>query len=160
MGVMWRNTINKLQSGCIYSPPAQHSAIQRVEQSLALQLPRELNEFLRDSDGLADADGHKIIWSIEEILVENEAMRGMSQYQQVFMPFGHLLFFSGNTFSRFNPHLIEFGFAYGMPLIDDSYHGIFSWEQDDSRIRVATDLNDFLQSALAGELKEWWKPPH
>ena len=160
MDDMWRNTINKLQSGCLYRPPAQHSAIERVEQSLALQLPPDLNEFLRHSDGLIDAEGHKIIWSIEELLEENQAMRSMYQYQQVFMPFDHLLFFSGNTFSRFNPHLVEFGFAYGMTRLGDAYPAIFSWEQDDSRIRVATDLKDFLQSALAGELKDWWKPAH
>jgi hypothetical protein len=156
MKTMWRTLIDNLRPDCTFFAPANERAIERSEEALQIALPDELKNFLLESDGLISPEGNKIIWCIEEIQWENENVRGMSQWHQLYMPFDNLVFFSGNLFCNFKPTLPQFGFAYGILKIGDSYNGIFAWSDDDSRMRIASDLKGYLESSLIGELQPWW----
>jgi len=116
-------------------PPAKEAEILSAERSLGMNLPQELKEFLRESNGVDALYSHPVC-PIDRIVEMNHEYR-TADYLADRMPFDHLLFF-GDTGN---------GDDFAFPIYRNGKIGdaVFMWEHEsDCRQEYAGSLSDFL----------------
>jgi cell wall assembly regulator SMI1 len=116
-------------------PPAKETDIRAAESSLGIELPSDLKQLLRESDGV-DAFYNHPVCSISQIVEMNHEYR-TADYLADRMPFDHLLFF-GEAGS---------GDDFAFPIYRNREIGsnVFVWEHEtDCRQNYAGSLSDFL----------------
>lgn len=145
---MWKNYIQSVTSGYHFKEPAIKSEISQIREKLLVELPSDLLNVLKGTNGVFDEFdefGSPLIWSTKQIVEENLFFRNFKDYKDIFMPFDYLLFFSdaGN------------GDLFGYPILNGSIHkdNIFVWDlESDSRKWIATSLKDFIEGWTSGNI--------
>jgi SMI1-KNR4 cell-wall len=143
---MWRERIQALTQKAEFAKPASVASIGDAEEKLGVQLPAELTEILRESDGIMGEYGLGLLWPIDRILTDNVNFRDSADFGSLYMPFDCLLFFSdaGNGDQ----------FAYSILQTEVTRNDIFVWDhENDSRTWVAPSLGVFYNWWLTGKLK-------
>jgi hypothetical protein len=138
---MWRELVAGLSSQCGFSPPANSEQITRVEEILGVKLPAELQDLLKESNGIADEYGGRVVWSIERIIETNLLFRRYPDFTELYMPFDPLLFFADALDGD------QFAYVITAGAIRSS--NIFVWNhEDDSRTWLAPSLKRYLEERL------------
>ncbi len=149
---MWREFIQELKVTAQYPfevmfiDGANEKQIKALEEDLGVKLPKDLEALLRESDGVNDQYGLRIIWSIKEISQYNREMRTFPHYKDFYMSFADLLFFAdaGN------------GDRFAFPIIGGKVkeRAVFAWNhENDDRWEVAFSLRSYLERLLGGKIK-------
>jgi hypothetical protein len=89
----WREYITRFSSDVEFNPPATESEIAASEARLNVSFPEKLRELLLQSNGVLDRYKTPFIWSADEIAKRNIEMRSYPGFEELYMPFDHLLFF-------------------------------------------------------------------
>ena len=143
---MWREKVLDLHPGSIFSDPVSQDQFIQTEQKLGVNIPVELGDLLRETNGVTDEYGLGIVWSIERIRKENESFRSNLEFAKMYMSFDQLLFFADAG----NGDL--FGYVVLQGRIRSS--NIFAWNhENDSRNWVAQSLGKYLEWWLKGKIK-------
>jgi SMI1-KNR4 cell-wall len=153
---MWRELIRELTcdeqpTGDLHPGPdffsgATPDELATVERTLGVRLPESLTELLRESNGILVMFGQHLVWSTDEIMRTNLAMRADPRYQESYMPFDHLLFFGDAGVDG-----IRFAFAISGGRIDQDR--VYAWYAiDDARILKALSLRAYVEGWLSGKL--------
>ncbi|MCU0238999.1 MAG: SMI1/KNR4 family protein [Pyrinomonadaceae bacterium] len=143
---MWRELVSNLSEECEFNPPAVWADIDYVKRELEIELPTELVELLKETNGISGEYGLGLIWTSERILTDNKVFRNTEDFKDLYMPFDCLLFFAdaGNGDQ----------FAYSILDGEIRRNDIFVWNhEDDSRTWVASNLKQFLEWSLTGKIK-------
>ena len=139
---MWREMIIGWNVGCTFSDPATSSEIDDLEKTFGIQIPEHLKELLLESNGITGTYGLDVVWSTAGIKGQNLDMRHDKDFQDMFMPFDHLLFFGSNGAGDY----------YGYPISAAqtiSGSEIFCWyHENDDRIVAAFSLEAYLNEVL------------
>jgi SMI1-KNR4 cell-wall len=136
----WREYITRFSSDVEFNPPATESEIAASEARLNVSFPEKLRELLLQSNGVLDRYKTPFIWSADEIAKRNIEMRSYPGFEELYMPFDHLLFFGDAG----DGDLFSFAILAGKIR----YPFIFQWEHEsDGRIQVAGHLETFV---------DWW----
>ena len=134
----WKKLVTSLSDEAEFGLPAAEAHIAAVEQSLGLELPPALRDFLREADGMK-AHYSEMIWPAAEIERRNREFRANPDFRSLYMPFDHLLFFGDDGGGD------QFAFA-----IDADGEirklDVFRWEHEsDSRSWFAGRLEQFFE---------------
>src|SRR5262249_3255374 len=126
--------------------PASIDDIQLLERALAVDLPSELRELLRETNGVSAVYGTGLVWPVDRIKHDNQYFRAEADFKELYMPFDHLLFFGdhGN------------GDQFAYAVLDGAVRwlNIFAWNhEDDSRTWVAPSLQRYLEWWSQGKIK-------
>jgi len=143
---MWLEFISGLAQDSKFHSPATLNDIINVESALEISLPKELKNLLEESNGVEGVYGLGLIWNTERIKRDNLAFRTSSDFNDLYMPFDHLLFFAdaGNGDQ----------FAFAILNKEVRTPDIFVWNhENDSREWVAPSLEKYLEWWLTGKLK-------
>ena len=163
---MWKELISSQTDAAQFVAPASHQQIAALESALKTPLPADLADLLCESNGVVinyyldedarvecDVDENDIdkfnlhvAWSTERIERENLRIRKEPDLKTLYMPFGHLLFFSDAA----NGDLFAYAILDGVVRNDDIY--VWSHE-DDSRRWIARSLETYIEGWLNGSLK-------
>jgi len=141
----WKERIFKLCESAQFFPGASSAEITQIKTSLGVSLPADLEELLRESNGVLGEYELGLIWSLDRIISENIAFRENPDFPELYMPFDHLLFFAdaGNGDQ----------FAYAIQAGEIRRPDIFVWNhEEDSRTCCAPSLDQYLERWLTGEL--------
>ncbi|MCM3789328.1 SMI1/KNR4 family protein [Domibacillus indicus] len=142
---MWKNYIETISKNYYFTAPASNSEMTLVKEKLNVELPLNLIKLFNETNGAFDEHGYPLIWSTGQIVEDNLFFRGFEDYKDIYMPFDHLLFFSGAG----NGDLFCFAILNENIQKDD----IYVWNhEDDSRIEVASSLEDFVKGWITGEI--------
>lgn len=142
----WREYIQSLTTDATFLPPATLGEIEKVEASLGVLFPEKLKSLLKESDGIEGPFGLGLIWSIERIRKDNLNFRKFLNYEEIYMPFDHLLFFADAG----NGDQFAFGILNGKIRKPD----IYVWNhEDDSRSWIAPSLEIYFDWWMNGKLK-------
>ena len=140
---MWREKLLSLEAGVTFSDPARSDQVQEIERALALGVPTDLAELLRESDGVSDRYGAGLVWSASRIVRDNLTFRSSADFARIYMPFDALLFFAdaGN------------GDQFAFPITAAGTGAdVFVWDhEDDSRRWYAGSLDQYLAWWLSGD---------
>lgn len=134
---VWRDRILDWTDQAAFNHAATEEAIQACQTALSQELPRELADLLRESNGVEGEYGAGLIWPVERIRDDNLTFRTNAEFAALYMPFEPLLFFAdaGNG--------DQFAFVMRSRPAD-----VFVWDHEtDSRTMVAPSLATYL---------EWW----
>ena len=143
---MWREKILELHPSSSFSDPASEDQIVKTEQTLGVTIPSELNQLLRETNGVIGEYGLAIVWPVERIRKENVSFRSSLDFAKMYMSFDQLLFFADAG----NGDL--FGYVVLQGRIRSS--NIFAWNhENDSRNWVAPSLTTYLEWWLKGKMK-------
>jgi hypothetical protein len=148
---MWRELIQSLEP-TVQRPieirfvnGASEEQLAAVETEMGVALPKDLRDLLRESNGVRDQYGWRIVWEAEEISQYNREMRTLPQYKNTYMSFADMLFFADTgTGDRF-----------AFPIIQGKVKAtrVYAWTSgDDSRIEVAFSLKSYLERLLSGKI--------
>lgn len=138
---MWREFMEGMSDRFTFSTPAQQSQIDVVEEQLEVELPDELVTLWLETNGVRTFPKQNLVWSTEDFLWHNqEAFRDFPEYEQHFMPFDNLLFFSADAQGRI-------AYGYGIARSGDiNYNRIYRWDRNtDSRVWVAMNLKNYIE---------------
>ncbi len=139
---MWRELIEQLSDDYKFASPASEAELEQAEEKLGVVFPRELREFLTESNGLRAHYGTNFIWSAERIVEVNLAFRESDDFRELYMPFDCLLFFGDDGGGD------QFGYPIKSRGVDERH--IFRWEhENDSRSWCAQSLQRFLKDVLS-----------
>ena len=137
----WKALVNRLAQDAKWQSTASQAQLAGLGRALRVELPEQLKEFLLESNGLIADYGSGVIWSSEQIEKQNLEFRSNADFRELFMPFDHLLFFTGGG--------NQFGFAIdgdGMIRRLD----IFRWDHGtDAREWYAGRLEQYLERRFA-----------
>lgn len=142
---MWKNYIETISKNYYFTAPAPNSEMTLVKEKLNVELPLNLIKLFNETNGVFDEIGYPLIWSTGQIVEDNLFFRGFEDYKDIYMPFDHLLFFSG----------AENGDLFCFAILNESFQkdDIYVWNhEDDSRIGVASSLEDFVKGWITGEI--------
>lgn len=142
---IWKNTIRSLSPQVYFKNPATEEELLNIKEALNVDLPLDLLELLKESNGVFDEFSCPYIWSTSQIVRDNLYFRNCEDFKDIYMPFDHLLFFSDSGCGDL--------FAY--PIINGIIQRgvIFVWDHEsDSRKYVASSLEDFLKEWIGGEM--------
>ena len=89
----WRDLAARLQPEIRFAAPATEEELQRAEAAVRVALPKHLRELLLEMNGVRDRTGAAVIWSAAEIHERNLYFRDTDGWEELYMPFDHLLFF-------------------------------------------------------------------
>ncbi|MEH7452153.1 SMI1/KNR4 family protein [Gottfriedia acidiceleris] len=132
---MWKELIKNISEEAEFNEPSTQKQIEEIQVKFNLELPNELINFLKESDGI-DVEGVRI-WSTKEKIEENVDRRTDEVFKDTYMPFDCLLFFGDAG----NGDLFGFSIVNG----DIQSNNIFVWNhEDDSRTWIAPYLEEFL----------------
>lgn len=143
---MWRSLIQRFTSECEFAPPVSPSQIAAVEQALGVDFPEDLRSLLAETNGVVGEYGLGLVWPLERIEADNLSFRSNEDFQRLYMPLDHLLFFAdaGNG--------DQFALALHAGVIRRP--DVFSWNhEDDSRTWAAPSLEKYLEWWLTGRLE-------
>lgn len=146
---MWRDFIQNLNTDCEFRPAAPEIAILDTEAGLNLLLPESLKTFCQESNGLYSKFAYlSLVWSVEEILKRNIAMRENAQFAEIYMSFHSLLFFAD---AGVDGIMLAFPITAKGTVQDKN---IIAWYPiEDSRPVLAQSLKDYLKRWFSGEFK-------
>src|SRR5690348_2462720 len=98
---MWRELISELtrdiepihgiDPGPDFFPGATPEQLDEVERALGTRLPERLRDILGESNGVFVVFGQRLIWTTDEIIEYNRAMRAEPGYRKRYAPFDDLL---------------------------------------------------------------------
>ncbi|MCX5384543.1 SMI1/KNR4 family protein [Streptomyces sp. NBC_00083] len=143
---MWRAMALQAFPGVELREPAREADLVEAGRRLGCELPEQLAQLLRASDGLTGPSSVDTIWPIAHIVEHNLLFRSDPSFAQLYMPFEPLLFFADNGGGD------QFAFVQ-KPRRPD----VFVWEHEtDSRRWVAGDLRDYLERALQEDGDDDW----
>ncbi|MGG0177391.1 SMI1/KNR4 family protein [Gottfriedia acidiceleris] len=132
---MWKDLLKNISEEAEFNEPATQNQIEEIQAKFNLELPNELINFLKETNGI-DVGGVRI-WSTKEIIEENVDRRTDEIFKDTYMPFDCLLFFGDAG----NGDLFGFSIVNG----DIQSNNIFVWNhEDDSRTWIAPYLEEFL----------------
>jgi hypothetical protein len=144
---MWRELIQSLDPSARFTPGASTDELARVEEAIKVRLPEELRELLAESDGVLREDGQHLIWSTDEIVTWNVALRTESGYLETYMPLDALLFFADAGVDG-----IKFGYGLVQGAVKMTKR-IYAWHPiGDDREWKADGVEDYLERWLTGKL--------
>lgn len=142
---MWKDYIGTISKEYAFKSPASIAEISHITDVLHVELPRKLLELYRETNGVFDQFGCPLIWSTTQIVKDNSFFRNFTDYQDLYMPFDHLLFFSDNGCGD----LFGYRILNGCIETED----IYVWNhEDDSRTWVASSLETFIKGWITGEI--------
>ncbi|HZF01987.1 MAG TPA: SMI1/KNR4 family protein [Methylomirabilota bacterium] len=139
----WKQLVKSYASDAEFASPTTEAQIAALEQSLAVQLPSELREFLLEADGFSADYGSRVIWSVSHIEQENREFR--KSFRELYMPFDHLLLFGDHSGGD------HYAFAI---CVDGQIRSpdIYCWDHEtDGRAWFAGRLEQFLDTRLKKE---------
>ncbi|MEZ7173082.1 SMI1/KNR4 family protein [Sporosarcina sp. OR05] len=142
---MWKDYIGTISKEYAFKSPASEAELRQITDVLHVELPRKLLELYVETNGVFDQFGCPLIWSTTQIVKDNSFFRNFTDYQDLYMPFDHLLFFSDNGCGD----LFGYRILNGCIETED----IYVWNhEDDSRTWVASSLETFIKGWITGEL--------
>lgn len=143
---VWRELIADLYPESEPAEGADPGLLDDAEQALGLPLPFELASLLGETDGVFNTYGDAVVWPVARIIDDNLAIRSEPDYEQLYAPFDHLIFFGD---SDMGPQ-----FAY---VHTDYGPGIVVWDHDtDQRRLVSVSMRDYLVRCLT-EGNDWYR---
>lgn len=138
--------IGDLHPGPDFHSGATSSELDAIEHALGVCLPESLQELLRESNGVQVTFGQHFIWSTDEIVRNNHAMRNDPRYREDYMPFDHLLFFGDAGVDG-----ILFAFASIQGHINRDR--VYAWYPiEDNRELKALSLRNYVEGWLSGRM--------
>ncbi|TDC11386.1 SMI1/KNR4 family protein [Nonomuraea longispora] len=145
---MWNDLIGRLYDGAQFATPASDEEIDQIQRRLGQEVPVELRDFLRGTNGVQDEYGSGLVWSVQQIIEENEAFRRSADFARLYMSFDQLMFVGDNGGGD--------QFAYvRVPVARDD---VFVWDHEtDDRKRVAGSLKDYLERRAGSDGDEWYR---
>ncbi|MCM3790062.1 SMI1/KNR4 family protein [Domibacillus indicus] len=142
---MWKNYIKTISKEYHFTAPATNAEITLIKEKLNVELPPNLLNLYNETNGVFDEHGYPLIWSTGQIVEDNLFFRNFEDYRDIYMPFDHLLFFSGAG----NGDLFGFAILNGNIQKGD----IYVWgHKDDSRTWIAASLEEFIKGWITGEI--------
>jgi hypothetical protein len=142
---MWKSYINNISEEYNFKAPANNLEISLIREKLNVNLPKKLIDLYNETNGVFDNYGCPLIWSTSQMVEDNIFYRNFDEYKDIFMPFDHLLFFSDGG----NGDLFGYTILNGVIQKED----IYVWNhEDDSRMWVASSLEDFVKGWITGEI--------
>ena len=143
----WQETITQLVPGAQMRRGASSPALATARSAVSRKLPRELAGLLKETNGVASADGSALIWPVAEIVSQNRVFRDPAQIDaQLYKPFDSLVLFGAAG----NGDL----FAYDTAASASPDPPIVRWDHEtDERAFYARDLRQYLR-LRAGSLPE------
>ncbi|WP_432825178.1 SMI1/KNR4 family protein [Dactylosporangium sp. CA-092794] len=142
LSIMWRERISGWTAEVTFHGGASASTLRACELALGQDLPHDLAELLRESDGVDGEYGLGLIWPAARIAADNLDLRNDATLAGLYMPFEPMLFFAdaGNG--------DQFAF-----VMRDRPADVFVWDHEtDSRTMVAPSLATYLEWWLDGRL--------
>lgn len=143
---MWCEFIENISSNCRFNQSSAWAEIDQVKRELNVDLPDELGDLLKESNGVFGEYDLGLLWSTESILKRNREFRSSEDFKDLYMPFDCLLFIAdaGNGDQ----------FAYSIVNGQIRRNDIFVWNhEDDSRTWVAPNLKKYLEWSLTGKIQ-------
>jgi hypothetical protein len=137
----WRELVQQLAPHAKFAPPATSDQVAATEQALGVTLPSDLRALLAESNGIVGRHGIGLIWPVEQIKAENLVFRSNTNFQELYMPFNHLLFFGDEGG----------GDRYALRILAGNVEpdNVYQWiHENDSRQWFASNLRDYLGRAL------------
>ena len=141
----WKQLTKSYASDAEFARAATQTSIAAVEQSLGLQIPKQLREFWLEADGFTADYGSPVIWSVAHLEEQNRQFRTTPAFKDLYMPFDHLLLFGDDGGGD------HFAFAIHA---DGQIHkrDVFCWDHEtDGRAWFAGGLEQFLETRLKRE---------
>ena len=143
---MWKDFIGSLLPNCEFAEPATENELSLVEQALNIELPSDLKNLLRETDGVTGDYASRYIWNLARINADNLKFRNSKALKEIYMSFDSLLFFGDAG----NGDQFAYSIQNGLVRRND----IFVWDhEDDSRKWVAPSLEKYLAWWINGTLK-------
>ncbi|THG89087.1 SMI1 / KNR4 family protein [Alkalihalobacillus alcalophilus ATCC 27647 = CGMCC 1.3604] len=143
--MIWKEFISSISKDYLFKEPVINSELTQITAELKVELPEELLELLKETNGVFDNYGCPLIWSTSQIVKENLYFRNEVEFKDIYMPFDHLLFFSDAG----NGDLFGYRILNGCIQNDD----IYVWNhEDDSRKWIAPSLEAFIKGWATGEI--------
>ncbi len=142
----WQELVQGIDPKCTFGLPATEEVLAEVEDALGVAVPEALLGLWRECNGIAKEYGVGI-WSAEETIRENLELRSYPEQNDLYMPFDPLFCFAwaGN------------GDLFFFPVQAGGIHNkdVFLWNhENDSRLWVANDLEQFTDKWLRGLIKD------
>ncbi len=142
---MWRKKIEQLGIGNRLLTPAKKESLQDLTTALNVSLPQELYDLLEETGGVLGVHGERIL-PPDEIANCNLELRADSDYDDLYMPFDHMLIFAS----------AGSGDLFFYPIQGDgriNRGDVFVWHHEtDSRQWVAANLDQFVENLLGGKI--------
>jgi len=141
----WRDLATSLEPNVRFAAPATEEELQQVEAALGVSLPVHLRDLLLETDGIHDRTGATIVWRAEEIIKRNLYFRDSDGWEDLYMPFDHLLFFGDNGGGDQFAYPIQVGGSI-------NNYDVLRWvHETDAREWYANRLEVFLEKRLSDE---------
>lgn len=141
----WKSFIKNISNDYHTTHPATIKDIGLIKKKLNVDLPKELESLLSETDGVYDQFDCPLLWSINKIVEENLYFREWEDFKDIYMPFDHLLFFSDAG----NGDLFGYAILNGHIQRED----IYVWNhEDDSRTWIASSLKEFIEGWITGKI--------
>lgn len=153
---MWRELISDLtrdnepiydlNPGPEFFPGATLAELEDVERQLGMRLPESLRDLLGESNGLIATFGVHLIWTTDEIVRYNRAMRTDPGYVEHYQSFDSLLFFA-------EAGVDSIRFACNIAGNGSTHEDVYAWYPiGDERDWKASSLREYLEGWLTGTL--------
>lgn len=143
---MWQNLLEQFSEILPQHPPAPVEEVEALERSLDITLPDQIRGLLLESNGI-DGEYTRILWNTTWIQQQNHEMRNTPYFDELYMPFDHLLFFGDLGNGDFIGYRILKG------KVDTL--NVYRWDHEsDSRICLLVDLEQYISQSLAGKIFE------
>ncbi|WP_017626349.1 SMI1/KNR4 family protein [Nocardiopsis chromatogenes] len=140
---MWRQLIAQECPEAEAAPGAPPDAVAEAERRLGHPLPDPLRSLLLECDGITGAYGIGVVWDSDTVARENGFFRTWSEFRELYMPFGHLLFFGDDGG----------GDRFALP-VDPVKDDVYAWDhEDDSRVWLTGDLETYVRRALLADAR-------
>ncbi|QKV95686.1 SMI1/KNR4 family protein [Streptomyces sp. NA02950] len=144
---MWRDRITRWIDEIDLGEPASEFDIRSAEDRLGHPLPGNLRELLTEFNGLADAYGTDIVWSVQQIAESNLEFRSNQSFVELYAPFDSLLFFGDNGAGD------QFAFN-----CDSADGHVLVWDHEtDDRSVVAKSLEAYVVRTLESDGEDWYR---
>lgn len=142
---MWKEFITEAIEHAQFCPPMSAHRRSEVEATLGVQFPDDLRGLLRETNGVLGEYELGLIWDVDRIETDNLQFRNNADFDELYMPFDHLLFFADNGCGD--------QFAYPIHAGTIRRPDIFVWDHEsDSRSWVAPTLREYFEWGESGKL--------
>lgn len=146
---MWKDLIGELYADAEFAAPAVDDDIDEIEGRLGQQVPMELRDLLRQTNGVQAEWGSGLVWPVEEIVEQNTEFRSNTEFAELYGSFDQLVFFGDNGGGD--------QFAY-IGESSGQTSGVYVWDHEtDERTWVASSLTGYLQRRAAADGVDWYR---
>ncbi|RIW28940.1 SMI1/KNR4 family protein [Bacillus salacetis] len=143
---MWKEFVTAISNEYHFGNPASKTDVTQLQVELNVELTKELVGLFSETNGIFDYYHCPLIWSAKQVLEDNLFFRNFEEYQDLYMPFDNLLFFSDAG----NGDLFCYAITKNGTIEKTD---IYVWNhEDDSRIWVASSLQDYIEGWLTGRI--------